>query len=62
MQATKNKHSGAIEVIEVIDSQLVRRVYYFMTERQAKKAFREEFPLKRDHHVPDTTRRTVGRI
>ena len=42
MSIAKLFPSGAIEIVDIIDNQLVRRVYYGHTRREAVKMFKAE--------------------
>jgi hypothetical protein len=46
MTITKLFPSGALEICDVIDGRLCRKVYHGYTRAEAKRAFRREFKEK----------------
>ena len=47
MTCTKLFPSGALEISDVRNGQLVRRVYFDFTRKEAIADFRREFPLRK---------------
>ena len=42
MTITKNRHSGAITVSDIINNQLVEKTFYYYTIAECKKLFKRE--------------------
>lgn len=47
MNVTKLFPSGALEVSDIRDGQLIRRKFFGYTKKEAIAAFRAEFPLRK---------------